>query len=60
MFYGLAQKDDKDEFLDEFADECTRSKGAVVMGGDFNIIRKLVRRTNHVSYPDGSTLSFPS
>jgi mannosylglycoprotein endo-beta-mannosidase len=40
VVYGPAQLEDKESFLEEFAQLCNRCKGAAVIGGDFNIIRK--------------------
>jgi mannosylglycoprotein endo-beta-mannosidase len=40
VVYGPAQVDDKENFLAEFAQLCIKCKGAAVIGGDFNIIRK--------------------
>jgi hypothetical protein len=40
VVYGLAQIEDKDDFLAEFAQLCNKCKGAAVIGGDFNIARK--------------------
>lgn len=51
VFYGPAQADDKDSFLVEFADKCKRSKGSVVMGGDFNIIGKTCEKNKPCVLP---------
>ena len=40
VVYGPTQNESKDHFLAVLADICHRCKGAVVIGGDFNIIRK--------------------
>lgn len=40
VVYGPAQREDKDDFLLEFAAVSSKIDGPVVMGGDFNIIRK--------------------
>jgi hypothetical protein len=40
VVYGPAQLEGKESFLAEFTQLCNRCKGAAVIGGDFNIIRK--------------------
>lgn len=40
VVYGPAQVDDKEFFLTEFAQVCSSLKGLVVIGGNFNILRK--------------------
>jgi hypothetical protein len=38
--YGAAQKDHKSRFLSELSAICSRSQVPLLIGGDFNIIRK--------------------
>lgn len=52
--YGPAQHDGKDHFLVEFATLCSKVKGAVIIGGDFNIIRKTSEKKNPCVLPKWS------
>lgn len=54
--YGPAQHDGKDHFLVEFATLCSKVKGAVIIGGDFNIIRKTSEKKTLVCYLNGAIL----
>ena len=38
--YGAAQKENKSRFLSELSSFCSRSRAPLLVGGDFNIIRK--------------------
>jgi hypothetical protein len=49
--YGPAQLEDKDEFLAKFAQLCNKCKGAVVIGGNFNIIRKISEKNKPCVLP---------
>lgn len=39
IVYGLAQKQEKDRFLDELSSFCNDSRAPYIVGGDFNITR---------------------
>jgi mannosylglycoprotein endo-beta-mannosidase len=43
--------EDKEEFLAEFAQLCTKCTGAAVIGGDFNIIRKTTEKNKPCVLP---------
>jgi hypothetical protein len=40
MFYGAAQNDHKQKFLVELTSFCSKCKYPMLVGGDFNILRK--------------------
>lgn len=51
LVYGPAQVEDKENFLTEFARLCNGCQGPVVIGGDFNIIRKITEKNKPCSLP---------
>jgi hypothetical protein len=51
VLYGPAHIEDKDNFLTEFTQLCNKRKGAVVIGGDFNIIRKTNEKNKPCIFP---------
>jgi hypothetical protein len=46
VVYGAAQPEHKDSFLAEFVNTCSSQYLALLMGGNFNIIRSLDEKNN--------------
>jgi len=43
--YGAAQEENKKTFLAELADFCGKNKNPILIGGDFNLISSLLKKT---------------
>jgi hypothetical protein len=54
--YGAAQKDHKNRFLSELSSFCLRSQVPLLIGGDFNIIRKAEEKNKPGGFSKWSSL----
>jgi len=43
--YGLAQDDRKMEFILELQTEITNTQGPILLGGDFNLVRRVAKKS---------------
>jgi hypothetical protein len=52
--YGVAQKEHKSRFLSEMSAVCSRSQVPLLIGGDFNILRKAEEKINRAVSASGA------
>jgi hypothetical protein len=52
--YGDAQKEHKSRFLSELSAVCLRSQVPLLIGGDFNILRKAEEKINRAASVSGA------